>query len=151
MNKWNRRKYLYVVVTSGLCVGRIAPPLMCKPSLSAGRNIVTGLFRSAKRSIWLVEHQKIWTCYEKIWNVSSRLRQWSWCGVALSVWNCYVYSAFFSPETEKHREPVQYLQIVCEWIFSQSKPPTMFNRSQATLQSNFSTLSREYCSLTKAD
>lgn len=44
--------YLCVVVTSGSCVGRMAPPRMCKPSLSIGRCIVTCILRSASCSIW---------------------------------------------------------------------------------------------------
>lgn len=53
--------YLYVVVTSGLWVGRMAPPLMCKPSLSAGRCISTTVLRTATCSIWLVRQHNTWT------------------------------------------------------------------------------------------
>lgn len=87
---WNQllRLYLYVVVTSGSCIGRIEPPLICKPSLSPGRYILTCILRSATRSIWLVGQQNCLTLLHfPMWrSVSntilmlsiSRLIQWTW-------------------------------------------------------------------------
>lgn len=121
--------YLYVVVTLGLCVGRMAPPLMCKPSLSAGRCISTCFLRSASRSIWLVGQQNLLihlnSPFNALWakqsafqgedSVYNLVQAWPWnTGVRLAWKGQSVQCSFFSEasSTLKQKHSEQLFAIV---------------------------------------